>query len=169
MTIGLRFAVIVIALQASAFAITQDATRGGHEGSLDELRGKTGWIGLGQVTRDQKQWATAADPATEYKTGAFEFVDKATDRRKPILPKAGERIRLTARNRIIILDFASTGEKRALDDPSAVPASTSASEFTDIILPIGTIAEVRELRLSPARGGIRTVWARIVPPKRTLR
>jgi hypothetical protein len=160
--------VTIMAFQGSAFAATQDAVRGAHEGSLDELRGKTGWIPLGDVTGDQTQWATGADPNTEYNTGAFEFVDKATDRRKPVLPRPSDRIRLTTRIRIFILDFASTGERRALDDPSSVHRSATGSELTDIILPKGSIVEVREIRLSPARGGIRTVWVRIVPAKSNI-
>jgi hypothetical protein len=163
MTIVRFLSVVILAWQASAFAATQDSVKGAHEGSLHELRGKTGWIGLGHVTRDRKNWAVGADPATEYNTGAFEFVDKATDRRTPVLPRVGERIRLTTRNRLIILDFASTGERRALDDPSAV--RSTGSELTDVILPKGSIVEVREIRLSPARGGIRVVWARVVPAK----
>jgi hypothetical protein len=162
MTIVRAIAIALIAFKSLAFAPTQ-ATSDAHEGSLEELRGKTGWIPLGLVTADKRRWAIGADPAVDYDTGAFEFVDKTTNRRRPVLPRAGERIRLTARNRVTILDFASTGERRAMDDPSAV--HPSGSELTDILLAKGSVVEVREVRLSPSRGGSRTVWARVVPAK----
>jgi hypothetical protein len=160
-------AIAITVLQSFVFAAQQDVTRGAREGSLDELRVKTGWIPLGLVTNDGKQWAVGADSATEYNTGAFEFVDKTTDRRKPVLPRAGDRIRLTARNRLIILGFASTGERRALEDPSL--AHPAASDLTEIILPKGSVVEVQEIRQSSARGDIRTVWARIAPAKGSTR
>lgn len=163
MTIVRYVALVIIAFQGSTFTASQGAVKGAHDGSLDELRGKTGWISLGDVTPDQKRWATGSDPRVEYFAGAFEYVDKVVDRRKPVLPKVGDRIRLTARRHVIILDFASTGERRALDDPSNVDRSATASEFTGIILPQGSVVEVRQIRVSRTAGAFRTVWARIVP------
>src|SRR5260221_4726004 len=75
--------------------------------SLERLTYKTGWILLGGVTADLKSWAFAigvdADPKVDYLTGVFEIVGRTVDRHKPILPKVGERIRLTVRSHVSIL------------------------------------------------------------------
>ena len=144
----------------------QPPATGAETGSLERLTGKTGWIPLGDVTVDGKHWASGSDPTVDFLTGPFEILGKAVDRHTPVLPKAGERIKLTARVPVLILDFATTGEKRALDAPSAVSRSKGPDDRTGLILAPGSIVEVRAVAVSGPHGRTRAVWARVSPVAR---
>lgn len=129
--------------------------------SLEMLTGKAGWITLGDVTLDLENWVSGGDPTAGFKMGPYEIVGKNVDRRKPILPKVGDRIRLTARNEVLILDYATTGEKRALESPSSVTRSKGPGDRTGIVLEPGTVVEVQAVEISGPIGQGRIVWARV--------
>jgi len=168
MQMVLNVVVAVLALQAAPVAKAQNPAAEARQGSLDDLRGRTGWIFLGTVTADRQRWSSGADPYKDYLTGTFEFVDRVTDRRVPIIPKPDEQIRLTTDVDVIIVNYRLTGEDKALVDPSSVPRSTTGSERTNILLPKNSILRVRDVRISPAYGDFRIVWARVVPADSTI-
>jgi hypothetical protein len=132
-------------------------------GTLETLKYRTGWVYLGGLTRDRKSWAVGADATVDYLTGGFEIVGGNVDRRKPILPKGGERIRLKGRTQVLILDYLTLGEQRRLDAPSIVARSKGPNDATGISLASGSVVEVREVAVSRAYGEIRIVWARVTP------
>lgn len=109
----------LITLQAST-VIRASVQVGQSTGSLDTLTHKTGWILLGALTADFRRWAVGADPNVPYMTGPFEILGRRVDRRKPILPKVGDRIRVTVRQEIMIVDYATASEQRRLTAPSSV-------------------------------------------------
>jgi hypothetical protein len=125
------------------------------------LTWKTGWIELGAISADMKEWAAGSDHSVDFLTGGFEIVGRRVDRRKPVLPKIGERIRLTTRNEITILDYASTGEKRRLEVPFSVARSLGRNDRTGLWLEPGDIVEVLAVRISRPYGEVRTAWARV--------
>jgi hypothetical protein len=130
---------------------------------LETLTYKTGWIPLGDLTADSKNWAAGSDPTVPYRTGSFEILGKKVDRRKPVLPKVGDRIRITARVPIIILDYTKTGEERRLDPP--VTRGLGSVDNTNLWIETGAIVEVRAVKISPLYGQARIVWARVSPAK----
>ena len=152
-------ALLLLALQVSAHpSQSQDSF-----GSLEGLTWKTGWIPLGDVTADGKRWATGSDPNSTFMTGVYELVGIKWDRRTPRLPAVGARIRLTGDVPIHILDYATTGEKRRMDPPPLSSRPLRPGDRTGIWLPAGTVVEVRSVKISKPHGGIRGIWARVVP------
>lgn len=135
-------------------------------GSLDTLTHKTGWIPLGALTADSRRWAGGSDPNVPYMTGPFEILGRRVDRRKPILPKVGDRIRVTARQEIVIIDYARTGEQRRLTAPSSVTSISrplGAADRTGLHVEAGEVLEVRAVKISRPLGQIRAAWARVSP------
>jgi hypothetical protein len=135
------------------------------KGSLDALTHKTGWVLLGGLTKDAKKWAFGvgidSDPTVDYPTGSFEILGRTVDRQKPELPKKGERIRLTARAQVTILDYATTGETRRLTAPSSLSRSLGAGDRTGIWIDAGTVVHVQDVQISRPYGQLRNVWARV--------
>ena len=119
-----------------------------EEKTESALKLKTGWIRLGSVTVNRKRWAGASDPNVDFPTGGFEILEKNVDRRKVSLPMAKDRIRLTAANEVIVLDYVSSGEKRALDSPASLTRSIGDRDRPGIRLAAGTIVQVEEIRFS---------------------
>jgi hypothetical protein len=132
--------------------------------TLNGLKQKTGWIWLGDLTPDLQNWATGADPNADFFTGTYEIIGKSSDRRKPVLPDVGDQIRLARRCRVVIPDYARSGEKRALDSPFANGPYLQPSDNTGIYLPPGTILEVRAVQLSPVHQYGTSAYARVSPP-----
>ena len=130
--------------------------------ALESLDYRTGWILLGILTIDQKRWGAGLDPAAPYLTGCFEIVGKQIDRRKPYLPRPGDRIRLTTRVRITLLDYASAGERNRLESPAR--HSLTDHDDTHLRLESGAIVTVRRVDISPPYGQLRNAWARVSPP-----
>src|SRR6266536_4463753 len=118
LTITVAFAALFS--HADGYAAKKDQT---IARSLENMTYKTGWVLLGAVTEDYRAWAAANDSHVPYKTGGFEIVGKTVDRTKPVLPRKGDLIRITDREPIVILDYATTAEKRRLDPPSSVTRS----------------------------------------------
>src|SRR5262245_48135911 len=56
------------------------------------VAGQTGWIPLGDLTGDSKNWAAGADPTVDFKTGPYVILGREVNRREPVLPKSGEMI-----------------------------------------------------------------------------
>ena len=138
------------------------SARQGSPGSLETLSHKTGWIYLGALTVDYKAWFSS-DPNVDYPTGAFEIVDRSVNRRKPVLPKIGEKIRLTTRVQVRILDYATRAEARRLTPLSSANRSLGPEDNTDAWIDAGTIVEVRAVHVSRPAGEIRSAWARVSP------
>jgi hypothetical protein len=131
--------------------------------SLDVLTNRSGWIPLGDLSADRTQWASGSDPTVPFKTGRFEILGKTVDRRRPVLPRIGDRIRLPASVPVMILDYATTGEKRAFESPASPRRRLDDSDRTEILLPAGTVLLVREVTVGAPAGGMRTAWARVSP------
>ena len=151
-----------LAIQPQLLAMRVRPDQGVVDG-LGKLTYKTGWILLGAVTADSRNWAVGFDPKTDYPTGAFEIVGRNLNRRKPDLPKVGERIRLTARTPVVLLDYATVAEKRRLESPSSVTRSKGPDDETGISLAPGTVVLVRAVTVSRRLGQVRAVWARVSP------
>jgi hypothetical protein len=134
-----------------------------HQASLRAPVGTAGWIVLGDVTEDLKEWATMSDPTVRFFTGSFEFVDKQVDRRKPTLPVPGDRIRLKSRQPVFVLDYAVSGHKRVLDPPFSVDRYLENKDKTGVVLEPGSIVEVQAVEISPFYSHARIVWARVSP------
>jgi hypothetical protein len=168
MRIGLRHVFVVGLLLVSAALVGTPSqwlraqTSTSNSETLQGLIGQTGWIVLGVLTADQKEWAAGfGDPNVPYLTGTYEIVGKDTDSRAPILPTIGERIRLTTRSRVVIVDYAKLGESRALEAPAG--PSLSPNDWTEIWLQTGTVVQVQDVqRVSPLGDRI-FVWARVTP------
>jgi hypothetical protein len=73
-------------------------------GGLASLAGQTGWILLGLVSEDLTRWAAGF-------SDDYEIVGRPVDRHKPIFPKVREQIRLRLSARVMIRNFAETGEE----------------------------------------------------------
>jgi hypothetical protein len=91
------------------------------------------------------------------------FRARHSDRRGTLaVPTPGERIRLTDRQRIHTLDYASSGEQHRLVSPLANGRSLSHGDETMLWLVSGAVVEVAEVQVvwTPATG---IVVARVVP------
>ena len=145
---------------------TADTSTEQSASSLDTLVYKTGWIFLGDITLDFRRWASGSDPIVPYKTGPFEILGRRVDRRKPILPKVGERIRATLRQQVIIIDYALLGEERRLTSPSSVTSierPLGGGDRTGIFVEVGDVLEVHAVRITRPLGPARVVWGRVSP------
>jgi hypothetical protein len=147
-------------------AVAQAPPTAAERGSLDVLHSRTNWILLGELSRDLKHRAAGADPAVDFKTGSYEVINRKVDRRRPGLPRVGDRIRLTARNAVTILDYATAGEKRVLQSPSSVRRHLGVGDRPGIVLPADSVVEVRDVKISRPYGHVRVVWARISPVRK---
>lgn len=116
-------------------------------GQLEQLPGRTGWLRLGDLTLDRRHWASAGDPDVDFMTGGFEFVSRTVDRRLPVLPSVGDLIRLTARNRVIILGYRTTGTQRVVEVPLDHGVGLSPGDDTDVVLTPGTVVKVQQVEL----------------------
>jgi hypothetical protein len=98
--------------------------------------------------------------------GAFEILGRDIDRHSPTLPGVGDRIRLTVKREVFILEYARSGEKLALVWPDSLPPDRTLGpgDRTGIVLPPGAIVEIKEVQVSPARGVVRDAWARVATP-----
>ena len=135
-------------------------------GSLDALHFKTGWIMLGVLTADRRQWAAGNDPGVAYKTGAFEILGRPVDRRRAVLPKVGDRIRITTRLPVVIVDYATAGEQRRLTAPSAVTSidrPLGPADRTGAYVEAGDVLRVCAVSVSRRLGETRVVEARVSP------
>ena len=158
---------VVAASLAAAAPVTlgnagQQVTRGGA-GALEALVHKTGWIPLGDLTRDSRKWATGSNPTATSNSGTFEILGKTIDEVKAVLPKVGDRIQITARVPIIILDYATAGEDHRLEPPM-MKRGLERRDNTGLWLEVGAVVEVRVVKISPAHGEIKAAWARVSPP-----
>jgi len=118
--------------------------------ALEQLDHRTGWIPLG--TLREKSWIQTWFDPVKARTGESQF----------LLPKPGDRIRLSQRMRIHLLDYRTAGEQHRLEDPGARPRSQS--DETRLWLPAGALVEVADVRAHYV-GSIGVVWARVVPPR----
>ena len=98
-----------------------------------------------------------------FKTGRFEILGKTVDRRRPVLPRVGDRIRLPAPVPVLILEYATKGETRLLDSPSSARRGLDNGDRTEILLPAGTVLRVRAVTIGAPAGDVRTAWARVSP------
>ena len=130
---------------------------------INRLANKTGWIILGDLSKDKKRWASAVDPNVDYFSGTFEIVDRAVDRHTTTLPKVGERIRVMVRMPIVILDYRYKGEQRALEPPSSVTRPKGPYNDTGLFLEPGSIVRVQDVQVSRPLGQLRVAWARVSP------
>lgn len=108
---------LLVAVQANAARSSTAQSRDQSNQSLSALRGQTGWITLGFVSPDRKRWVVAVDPTLDYFSGVFEMLDRHVDRKTVVLPRIGERIRLTVADDVVIPDYANKGETLALKAP----------------------------------------------------
>lgn len=153
----------IVMTQASTSTIARMQTSPAPAGSLETLTYKTGWIPLGELTADSKKWATGSDPTVPYNTGTFEILGRKVDRRKPVLPKVGDRIRLTARVPVTILEYTTDGERHRLDPPM-ISRGLEPRDETGLRLEPGAVVEVRAVNITRASGQIKFAWARVSPP-----
>src|SRR6266508_2296023 len=100
LTIAMAFAGLVTHADGSATQKDQTITA-----SLESLTYKTGWVLLGGITANSKAWAAGNDSHVPYKTGGFEIVGRNVNRKKPVLPRKGDLIRITDREPIVILNY----------------------------------------------------------------
>jgi hypothetical protein len=91
----------------------------------------------------------------------------------------GERIRITARQPVIILDYATSGEKRRLEAPSSVfpdlrrgskgpepgERGLGPEDQTGVVLEVATVVEIREVVFSRLVGQSRLVYGRVIPSR----
>jgi hypothetical protein len=165
--LSLRLAIALVIAVSSIQAQVPSRSEPKPIVTLQDLTWRTGWIPLGDVSEDLQEWVASSDPSVAFFTGTFEIVGKTVDRRKPITPAVGERIRLAVPLDVVILGYATRREERRLDPP-LVSRGMLASDLTGIRLERGTIVEVHAVHIAtfPPGSGITTAWARVgpVPP-----
>ena len=125
---------------------------------LEALVYKTGWVAIGELTKDRRTWATASSPA-------FDVIGKRSEATRPVLPRAGDQIQLRDPREAVILDYVKAGEVRRLDPPSSIRRSLGPGDDTGLWIPRSEVLQVLAVVVSPAYGTMREVWARVTPPK----
>jgi len=144
---------LVLLSSESSFAAQQ---RAGEEKAV-----KTGWILLGDLNKSGTRWGSAGDPSVDYFSGVFEILDRHVDRRSTTLPKAGERIQLTVRSAVTILDYRIKGGRRVRESPSSARRPLGPDDNTGLFVKAGAIVRVDDVRVSQPAGQLRAVWARV--------
>jgi hypothetical protein len=121
--------------------------------ALDQLEFKTGWVFLGELA-DDNRWLSLP---------SFQLVPDSSDTRTTSLrpPHPGDRIRLTERLRIHIIDYATAGEQHRLESPMS-RGPRDPSDETRLWLPAGAFVQVEELDM-PRAGELRSILARVAP------
>jgi hypothetical protein len=154
--------IAMVALLITSSAQSPSGTNQYQLGSLQRLAHQTGWIPIGVLTSDSSAWAIGMNPAVPYPdlTGSFTFVDKSVDARLPILPEAGDRIRLTVDVPVFILDFKETGEARRMDPPLRGLADEDKVGFR---LPPNTVLRVEAVSVIVVPNGLRSAFTRVAP------
>jgi hypothetical protein len=158
-----RLVAAAFVMMAAALLSAQSTDKSTN--ALQTLSHKTGWILLGEATADLKHWAVGqmGDPSVDYFSGTYVILGRTIDRRRPIRPKIGECIRIMARGRIIILDYAVTGEEHRLAPPMMTRGLDSGDD-TKLFLERDAVVQVCDVKIAPAAGQIRAVWGRVSPP-----
>jgi hypothetical protein len=144
---------LVLLSSEPSFAAQQ---RAGEEKAV-----KTGWILLGDLNKSGTRWGSAGDPSVDYFSGVFEILDRHVDRRSTALPKVGERIRVTVRSAVTIVDYRVRGEQRVRESPSSARRPLGPDDNTGLFVAQGAIVRVDDVRVSNAAGQLRAVWARV--------
>lgn len=107
--------------------------------ALEQLEFKTAWVQLGFI---------------DY-SGQLKTADGST---VPVsVPRAGDRLRLSRRMRLHIVDYAKSGEARRMEAPIVQPAE----DETRLWIAPGTLVQVDEVRVAPEPAQF--VWARLSP------
>jgi hypothetical protein len=161
---------LVIAFVLAIASISASTVRAQSRGSAtksvwNRLVHKTGWVILGELSRDRRRWAVAVDPNIDYFSGIFEILDRPFDRRSTELPKVGERIRVMVRVSLVILDYRLNGEQRALQSPGSTTRPKGPYDETGLYLEPDSIVRVEAVNQSRplGPGGVRVVWGRVSP------
>ncbi len=126
--------------------------------ALEQLKFKTGWIMLG--TRGKRGYGVQM--INGWIQTWFEFIVQPGARSPKRIPKSGDRIRLTGRQRIHILDYAVSDERRRLESPMADGRNRQQRDETRLWLASGSAVQVADVRVAWA-GPMAVVWARVVP------
>jgi len=127
--------------------------------ALEQLKFKTGWIVLGIRARN----GSAVQTSNGWMQTSFEFAVQPGARGQQRVPRSGDRIRLTERERIHILDYAISAEQRRLQSPMANGRSRSQHDETRLWLAPGAVVQVADIQVAWA-GSLGAVWARVIPP-----
>lgn len=126
--------------------------------ALEQLEFKTGWIFLGTRANRDAPFRTTNGWIQTW----FELLGSNTEPARPLrIPKRGDRIRLTDRDRIIIPDYAVNGEQHRLEAPTANGRSLSQNDETRFWLPPQAVVQVVDVHVRS--GGLSSVWARVMP------
>lgn len=166
-TLGSRFAQMAgmqpLGLEESwaDYVFPPDRVRGAE--GLDALTHRTGWITLGILTEDLREWAVHLGAAGACLSGGYELVDRMVSPCDPVLPGPGERIRLTRSTRVILKGYRRTGEARRAEAPQLDGEGITPADETDIVLRAGTIVTVHEIYVADPLGPFRIVDALVSP------
>ena len=125
--------------------------------ALEQLRFKTGWIPLGTRAKN----GSGIETNNGWIQIWFEFV-APPGRGRQRIPKSGDRIRLTDRQRIHILDYATSGEQHRLESPMANGRIRTQRDETRLWLASGAVLQIADIQVAWA-GPMAIVWARVVP------
>ena len=122
-----------------------------HIGSL--LR--SGWLPIGRMASRRNVWTHGEQ---EFYQPPFEFLSEVKAGR--VVPRAGDRIRLTQDDEFIIVDFSKTGEARLRTPPPSVRTKYVLPHQTGVVAHAGDVYRVDDVRFEQVDGG-RTVWVRL--------
>ena len=133
------------------------------EDALERLQGRAAWIFLGWIGQDKK-WTTARP--------LFEVLDP---RRSPsqlaLVPEKGNIIRVTVPTRLVIMDFAITGELKSFKSPGEFDRVTR-DDSTLMLLSTKTPIELKyvdqrakTLEYSQRKETVTEVWGYVSIPK----
>lgn len=107
--------------------------------ALEQLEYNTAWVQLGFI-----------DYSGQLKTGDGSTVPVS-------LPRAGDRLRVSRRMRLHIVDYPKSGEARRMEAPIVRPAE----DETRLWIAAGTLVQVDEVRVAPEPAQF--AWARLSP------
>jgi hypothetical protein len=126
--------------------------------AFNVLQHRTGWVLLSLVSVETDKLLVDFDG----KPYDFEVVGPDPSLPGDTIPKVGDRIRAISTWRLVILDYAKSGEKNRLVSPTT-RKQLFPSDKTNLAVRLGTVVEVRDVQLSEAKGSSRILWARVSP------
>ncbi len=138
----------------TAWALFQGNSPASHpsDNVWDSLTERTGWVVLGERSADDQQWTT-------YTFRAHPNQSDWPLHPPPLLPNVGDQIEIRSISGVQVLDYRQTGERLRF----VMPEGTHSNDRTDVVLPIGAVVVVRNIRREPRTSGTQEVRARVSP------
>lgn len=125
----------------------------GGSAELPFFPGGSGWVLLGDFDQTEDR----------YIRGPFYEIEESNYSVTSFLPRKGEVLRTTVDRSLIIVDFKTLGTTQLFQPPWRENV-LEEGDYTGVLIPAGSIVEVRDVSLGRFPGMPFVVWVRIASP-----